>query len=122
MSHLNRSTIIGRLTKDIELITTDKTVVCDFSVAVNKSWKDKTGEWKEDTQFIQVSAWGKLAESIQGLKKGEEVYVEGPLKKNTWMDKQGAKQLTYKIQANVIRRLTPLERLQNTEENNDKPW
>jgi len=91
MRSLNKSTLIGNVTKDPELrYTPSGTAVCSFSVATNREWKDSTGQKKEEATFHKVVAWSKLAEIIsQYVKKGSKVYVEGRMANRSWNDQQG---------------------------------
>jgi single-strand DNA-binding protein len=82
MPALNRVQIIGRLGKDPEskFTPTGKKVV-HFSVAISNRWKDREGEMRESTEWVNVEAWERLGETCQQyLKKGSLVYVEGRLK------------------------------------------
>jgi single-strand DNA-binding protein len=82
MPTLNRVQLIGRLGKDPESkFTPTGKKVCHFSLAVSNRWKDKTGETKESTEWVNMEAWGRLGEVCQEyLKKGSLVFVEGRLK------------------------------------------
>jgi single-strand DNA-binding protein len=63
-----------------------------MGLAVNRRFKDRNGEQKEDTAFVDLEAWGKTAEFCsQYLKKGKRVYVEGRLKYDRWETSDGAK-------------------------------
>jgi len=96
MPALNRVQLIGRLGKDPEskLTPTGKRVA-HFSVAVSNRWKSRDGETKESTEWINVEAWGRLAEVCQEyLKKGSLVYVEGRLKTDKYEDKGETKYFT----------------------------
>ena len=86
---INRVIITGNLTRDPELRTTPSgTSVCSFSVAVNRTYRDASGEQKESVSFIDCSAWGKLGEMIsQYAKKGSAVLVSGRLDQRSWDDK-----------------------------------
>ena len=88
---LNKVMLIGNVVKDPELrYTPQGTAVCTFTVAVNREWKDSTGQKKTEATFIRAIAWSKLAEIIsQYMIKGGKVYVEGRLSNRTWKDKQG---------------------------------
>jgi len=87
---MNRVILLGNLTREPELKYTDKGVaVCEFGLAVNRKYKTKAGEDKEDTLFIECAAWDKQAESCGGyLEKGSQVLIEGRLKFDQWDDKQ----------------------------------
>lgn len=88
MPALNRVQLIGYLGKDPEsrFIPTGKKVTT-FSVAVTQRWKS-AGETKEYTEWVNVEAWGRLAEICQEyLHKGSLVYIEGRLKTDKYEDK-----------------------------------
>lgn len=82
MPSLNRVQLIGRLGKDPESkFTPTGKKVCHFSLAVSNRWKDKNGEMKEITDWVNIEAWGRLGEVCQEyLKKGSLVFTEGRLK------------------------------------------
>ncbi|MCL4268684.1 MAG: single-stranded DNA-binding protein [Anaerolineales bacterium] len=82
MPTLNRVQLIGRLGKDPESkYTPAGKKVCHFSLAVSNRWKDKNGETKEATEWVNIEAWGRLGEVCQEyLKKGSLIFVEGRLK------------------------------------------
>jgi single-strand DNA-binding protein len=89
MPTLNRVQLIGRLGKDPEskFIPTGKKVT-HFSLAVDNRWKDKNGEAKESTEWVNIEAWGRLGEVCQEyLKKGSLVFIEGRLKTDKYEDK-----------------------------------
>jgi single-strand DNA-binding protein len=88
--NLNKVTIAGRLTRDPEIkYTSQGTAIADFGLAVNRYWKDTSGEKKEEVTFLDVTAYGRPAEIIQEyLKKGSPVYIEGRLQLDSWTDKQ----------------------------------
>ena len=92
MADINRAQIFGRLGKDPEIRTTqsgDK--VASFSIATSERWKDKnTGEQKERTEWLNVVAWGNLAQIAERhLRKGNRVFVEGPIRTRKWQDQSG---------------------------------
>lgn len=105
MISLNKAIIIGNLTRDPELrYTPNGRPVCSFGIATNRRWKDDKGDLKEETEFHDVVAWGKLAEIIsQILKKGTKAYVEGRLRTRSWEGQDGVKrQRTEIIMENFI--------------------
>jgi len=91
--NLNKATIIGRVTQDIELKTTNTgRQVASFSIATNRTWKDQSGAKQEKTDFHNIVAWGRQAEVIaQYVTKGQELYVEGRLETRSWDDDSGKK-------------------------------
>ena len=89
MRGFSKAIIAGNITRDPELRSTPNGAsVCSFSVAVNRTYRDASGEQKEDVSFIDCSAWGKLGEMIsQYAKKGTGVLVSGRLDQRSWEDK-----------------------------------
>lgn len=89
MRGFSKAIIAGNLTRDPELRNTPSGAsVCSFSVAVNRVYRDTSGEQKEDVSFIDCSAWGKLGEMInQYAKRGTGVLVSGRLDQRSWEDK-----------------------------------
>ena len=89
MRGFSKAIIAGNLTRDPELRTTPNgSSVCSFTVAVNRTYRDASGEQKEDVSFIDCSAWSKLGEMInQYAKKGTGVLVSGRLDQRSWEDK-----------------------------------
>lgn len=96
MPTLNRVQLIGRLGKDPESkFTPTGKKVCHFSLAVSNRWKDKNGETKEATEWVNIEAWGRLGEICQEyLKKGSLIFVEGRLKTDRYEDKGETKYFT----------------------------
>lgn len=88
---INKAILIGNLTRDPEMrYTPDGQAVTNFGVATNRNWTSKDGEKKEEAEFHNLVAWGKLAEICsQILKKGRRVYIEGRLQTRSWEGKDG---------------------------------
>jgi single-strand DNA-binding protein len=88
---VNKVILIGNLTRDPEMrYTPDGQPVTSFGVATNRRWTNKEGEQKEDAEFHNIVAWGKLAELCsQYMKKGRKVYLEGRLQTRSWEGKDG---------------------------------
>ena len=103
---LNRSQIIGNVTRDPEVRQTSSgQSVASFSVATNRVWKDRTtGDRQEQADFHNIVAWGKLAEIVsQYVKKGRKIYVEGRMQTRDWTGEDGVKRYRTEIVAeNVI--------------------
>jgi len=98
--NLNKVELIGNLTKDPEIKTTPTgTKIATFSIATNSKWKDKaTGEFKEEVEYHNLVAIGKLAEIVeQYVKKGDKLYTDGKLKYRTWEDPSGNKRNSTEI-------------------------
>jgi single-strand DNA-binding protein len=90
MTGFNKVILAGNLTRDPELrYTPSGTAIAKFGLAINRKWKDQSGETKEEVTFVDVDAFGKQAETIGNyLKKGRPILVEGRLKLDQWDDKQ----------------------------------
>jgi len=101
MSSLNKAMIIGRLGQDPDVrFTHNNTAVANMSVATSERYKDKSGEYKENTTWHKVVAWARLAEICRDyLKKGSQVYFEGSLQTNKWQDQDGNDRYTTEIKA-----------------------
>lgn len=102
--NLNKVFIIGNLTRDPELRTLPSGVaVTSFGVATNRTWKDKSGQKKEDVQFHNIVAFGKQAEIIkQYLSKGSSIFIEGRIQNRTWDAQDGTKRNRTEIIAERI--------------------
>ncbi len=87
---INKAIIVGNLTRDPEMrYTPNGQAVTTFGVATNRRWTSN-GEPREETEFHNIVAWGKLAEICsQLLKKGRRVYIEGRLQTRSWEGKDG---------------------------------
>lgn len=83
---VNQVTLVGNLTRDPELRTTPNGLaVCNFSLALNRSYKDTSGEWIETADYVDVVAWTKLAERVsQYLNKGSKCVIIGRLQSRSW--------------------------------------
>lgn len=97
---LNKVQLIGNLTRDPELrYTPNGKAVCSFGIATNRYWTTESGEKKEEADFHNIVAWGKLAELCsQFLAKGRKTYVEGRLATRSWTAQDG----TQKSRTEVI--------------------
>jgi single-strand DNA-binding protein len=89
MASVNKVILVGNLGRDPELrYMPDGGAVCNFSIATTDTWKDKSGEKQERTEWHSLTTFGKQAENAaQYLHKGSSVYVEGRLQTQKWMDK-----------------------------------
>jgi len=109
MNSLNRAEIIGNLTRDPELKTTQNNQsVCTIGVATNRAWTDSNGEKHDEAEFHNVVCWGKLAEIVnQYLKKGAKVFFSGRLRTRNWEDDAGTKHYRTEIVAQDMIMLSP---------------
>lgn len=100
---LNQVTLMGNLTRDPELRQTPTgQSVTSFSLALNRSYKAADGEWQEATDYIDIVAWGPLAERVaQYLSKGRRCLVQGRLQSRSW-EQDGAKRSKVEVLANDV--------------------
>jgi len=86
MASYNRVILVGNITRDIELkYTPGGTAVTDLGLAVNDRRKSASGEWVDETTFVDVTLWGRTAEvASEYLGKGSPILIEGRLKLDTW--------------------------------------
>src|SRR5712675_2606731 len=89
MPSLNKVLLMGNLTRDPELRVTPKgTPICQFSLAINRTFKMESGETREEVTYVDIEAWGKQGETIaKYCTKGRPLYVEGRLRLDQWEDK-----------------------------------
>lgn len=90
MGNFNKVYLMGNLTRDVELKSTNSgQQVAKIGLAVNRNWTAQDGEKKEETTFVDCEAWGKTAEIMaKYLAKGRPVFIEGRLKLDQWQDKE----------------------------------
>ena len=90
MANFNQVTLIGNLTRDLELRYTPKgTAVAKAGLAINRKWTNDSGERKEEVVFVDVDMFGKTAENTaQYMRKGGNILISGRLKLDKWDDKQ----------------------------------
>ena len=107
MASVNKVILVGNLGRDPETrYMPDGGAITNISIATTSSWKDKSGEKQEATEWHRISFFGKLAE-IAGeyLKKGSQVYVEGKLRTRKWQDKDGQEKYTTEVIADAMQML-----------------
>ncbi|EFR42870.1 single-stranded DNA-binding protein [Dialister micraerophilus] len=101
---MNSVQVLGNLTRDPQIRAT-KTgrAVASFSIAVNRSYTTAQGEQRELTDFINVVAWGNLAEAVGNqLRKGTRVFVEGRYSTRSYETPDGQKRYVTEVTANLI--------------------
>ena len=91
--YLNKALLIGNLTRDPELKALPSgSKVASFSLATNRVWKDQAGKRQEATEYHNMVAFGRQAETIaQYCKKGSSIYVEGRIQTRSWASQDGKK-------------------------------
>ena len=96
MPALNEVRLMGNLTRDVELKTLNSgTIVGEVGLAVNRKWRDQSGNLKEEVTFVDLTIWGKQAETLQQYTaKGDPLFVGGRLQMDQWDDKETGKKRT----------------------------
>jgi single-strand DNA-binding protein len=114
---LNQVFLMGNLTRDPELRQTPNgQSVVSFSLALNRAYRDQSGEWQEATDFIDVVAWAQLAERVaQYMSKGRRCLVQGRLQSRSW-EQDGQKRSKVEVLANDV---TFLDSRGSTDSNDD---
>ena len=117
MASFNKVILIGNLTKDPELrYTPQGTAVTTLRIAVNSRYKDKKGELKNETCFINCVVWGQMAETCnQYLQKGKAVLIEGRLQSRSWQDQEGKNRSVIEIRTDRVQFLSQAGTAQQTQ-------
>lgn len=104
MANFNKIFLMGNLTKDPELRYTPQGIaVVNLRLAVNRRFRNKNQELKEETCFVTVVAWSRQAETCnQYLHKGSSVFVEGRLQSRSWEDNTGQKRSVIDVRADRV--------------------
>lgn len=106
--NLNKVFLLGNLTRDPELKHTGQgTSVCNFSIAVNRSFKGSDGDFKKETSYFNIVVWGKTGENCaKYLTKGKSVLVEGRLSTRSYEANDGTKKYITEIVADNVQFLS----------------
>lgn len=101
---LNKVLLIGRLSRNPEIRYLPSGMqVTSFTIAVNRNYKDKNGNWQEESYFFDVETFGNLAERIGNtISKGYQVLIEGSLRQDKWETNTGEKRSKIKIVADKV--------------------
>lgn len=107
MASVNKVILVGNLGKDPEMrYMPSGDAIANMTIATTESWKDKSGEKQEKTEWHRISMFGRLAEVAgEYLKKGSSVYIEGKLQTRKWQNKEGVDQYTTEIIASDMKML-----------------
>ena len=97
----NKIILVGNLGRDPELrYTAQGTPVCSFSMATNERRKDRNGEMQDHTTWFRITLWNRLAETAsQYLQKGKQVYIEGRLRVEEYVDRDGKPRHSLEVHA-----------------------
>ena len=101
MAGVNKVILIGNLGSDPEIKYLDGgSVVARFNIATTEAYTNRNGERVEQTEWHRVELWDNLAKiSEQYLRKGNQVYIEGKLRSETWQDKDGVQRTGVRVRA-----------------------
>lgn len=104
---LNKCMFIGRLGNDPEVrYMPNGNAVASFSIACGEKWKDQQGQVQERTEWVNCTAFGKLAEIVgEYLRKGSKVFIEGKMKTEKYTDNNGVEKYSTKIIVNNMQML-----------------
>ena len=105
---MNKIIVIGHLGRDPEMrYTPNGQAVTSFSVASSRRYTTSGGEQKEETEWFNVSAWGKLGETCnQYLTKGQQVYIEGRMSSRTYEGRDGTTRVSIDVFLNDVQFLS----------------
>ena len=114
---------IGNLGADPEVrYTQSGSPVCSFKIACSEKYKDASGNMQENTEWVPIVAWSKLAEICsQYLHKGSKVYLEGKLQTRKWTDQGGIERYTTEIVAREMKMLDGKKDGQQQQQWNPQP-
>lgn len=104
MASLNRVMLIGNVVRSPELRQTPSgAMVTQLSLAINERYKDRNGETRETTCFVDVVVWGRSADACAAhLDKGSQVLVEGALQLDQWETQAGDKRSKLRVKAHGV--------------------
>ena len=123
---LNKVFIIGRLTRepDIRFLPSGMQIT-SFTIANNRRYKDRDGNWKEESYFFDIETFGALAERVgRQLEKGTQILIEGSLRQDKWENSAGEKRSRIKIVADrisILSKVAKKEESSNMEESVEEP-
>ena len=105
---VNRVILIGNLGRDPEVRHLESGAsVAQFSIATTENYKDRAGEWQEQTEWHEIVVWRALAERAEAqLKKGYRIYLEGKLTHRSWQDQDGNNRKTTEVVGSYFRVVT----------------
>lgn len=102
----NKAILVGNIGKEPELKKIGEVSYCAFTLATNKNYKDKNGEWQQKTEWHNIVVWRTPAEyAAKYLKKGNLTLIEGEITTRSWEDQQGNKKYTTEIIADKVKLL-----------------
>lgn len=112
MAGVSKVILVGNLGRDPETRYTPNGIMnVQFSMAVSRRWNDQSGQQQERTTWFRVTAWRKLAETMDSLTqsgylaKGKQVYVMGTLESREYQDQNGVTRTSLDVSADEIQLL-----------------
>jgi single-strand DNA-binding protein len=116
---VNKVILIGRLGSDPDIrYTPGGSAVANFNIATDRAFKDKDGNWQNETSWHRIVAWTRQAEfAKEYVKKGNRVYVEGRLQTREWEDQNGQKRYTTEVVVYDLQLLESLGQRADTMDN-----
>ena len=120
---INKVTLVGRLGGEPEVRTLESgAMVAKFGMATSENYRDRAGEWQEQTEWHDVVVWRGLAERAQEyLKKGSLIYLEGKLTHRKWQDKDGNNRKTTEVVGSYFRVMPTAARGESNYMPNEEP-
>jgi single-strand DNA-binding protein len=108
MAGVNKVILVGNLGEDPKVRTLENgAVVANFPLATTESFRDKSGNKVEQTEWHNIVVWRGLAEiADKYLRKGSSIYLEGKIRTRSWEDKEGSKRYTTEIVADTFTMLS----------------
>lgn len=105
MAGINKVILVGNLGKDPEVMTYENGVKrAAFTMATTESYRDKDGNWQEQTEWHNIVLWRFLAE--KNLIKGDKIYLEGKIRSRSWDGEDGQKRYITEIQGEKVLKLS----------------
>lgn len=105
MAGINKVILVGHLGRDPEIMTFDNgTKKATFSMATTESYRDKEGNWQEQTEWHNIVLWRFLAE--KNIIKGDQIYLEGRIRTRSYDDANGVKKYVTEIQGDKVLKLS----------------
>lgn len=104
---LNKVMLIGNVGKDPDIRNLESgAVVANFTLATTERYKDKNGNWQDQTEWHNIVCWRALAERVEKyVKRGTQLFVEGKIRTREWVDQSEQKRYTVEILADSIQLL-----------------
>ena len=100
---VNKATMLGRVGKDVEVKDVNGTKCAIFTIATSEKYKDRNGEYQENTQWHNIVAWRNVADICERfVKKGDQIYAEGRITYRSWDTPSGEKRHITEIVADKV--------------------